>query len=57
LNEFCTPCPFHQLQQFAQLVWVLIFQDLGFRVLRIFVEELGGLGFKGSQYLGFKDLQ
>jgi hypothetical protein len=36
---------------------VLIFQDLGFRVLRIFVEELGGLGFKGSQYLGFKDLQ
>jgi hypothetical protein len=36
---------------------VLIFQDLGFRVLRISVEELGGLRFKGSQDLGFKDLQ
>ncbi len=35
---------------------VLLFQDLGFRVLRLSVEDLGGLGFKGSQDLGFKDL-
>jgi hypothetical protein len=36
---------------------VLIFQHLGFRVLRLSVEELGDLGFKGSQDLGFNDFQ